>query len=212
MPARHSLRGCRTNDGCSSSFRSGWLQQAAYTRAPANPTWMPTSLLIAALKFSSSTLTLVALVAIGLSVVAVFYAIANAGRAGGAVGGRVRLDETLRGILQGQSQQIQRLERAIRALHGTDKKQQTQIEGSVRNVALLRYDAFEDVGGRLSFSCALLDDQGSGVVLTSINGRQETRVYAKPVAQGTSSHNLSLEEEEAIRRALGGRQATVEAG
>lgn len=173
---------------------------------------MPASALIAAMELSRSTLTLVALVAIGLSIVAVFYAIANAGRAGGAVGGRVRLDETLRGILQGQSQQIQRLERAIRALHGTDKKQQTQIEGSVRNVALLRYDAFEDVGGRLSFSCALLDDQGSGVVLTSINGRQETRVYAKPVARGTSSHNLSLEEEEAIRRALGGRQAAVEAG
>ncbi len=173
---------------------------------------MPTSALIAALELSGSTLTLVALVAIGLSVVAVVYAIANAGRAGAAVGGRVRLDETLRGILQGQSQQIQRLERAIRALHAVDKKQQTQIEGSVRKVALLRYDAFEDVGGRLSFSCALLDDQGNGVVLTSINGRQETRVYAKPVAQGTSSHNLSLEEEEAIRRALGESQATVEAG
>jgi uncharacterized protein DUF4446 len=173
---------------------------------------MPASALIAALELKGSTLTLVALVAIGLSVVAVLYAIANAGRAGGAVGGRVRLDETLRGILQGQSQQIQRLERAIRALHGTDKKQQTQIEGSVRNVALLRYDAFEDVGGRLSFSCALLDDQGNGVVLTSINGRQETRVYAKPVTHGTSSHNLSLEEDEAIRRALGGRQAAVEAG
>jgi hypothetical protein len=173
---------------------------------------MPASALIASLELRGSTLTLVALVAIGLSVVAVLYAIANAGRAGGAVGGRVRLDETLRGILQGQSQQIQRLERAIRALHGTDKKQQQQIEGSVRNVALLRYDAFEDVGGRLSFSCALLDDQGNGVVLTSINGRQETRVYAKPVTQGTSSHNLSLEEDEAIRRALGGRQAAVEAG
>jgi hypothetical protein len=173
---------------------------------------MPASALIAALELRGSTLTLVALVAIGLSIVAVLYAIANAGRAGGAVGGRVRLDETLRGILQGQSQQIQRLERAIRALHGTDKKQQQQIEGSVRNVALLRYDAFEDVGGRLSFSCALLDDQGNGVVLTSINGRQETRVYAKPVTQGTSSHNLSLEEDEAIRRALGGRQAAVEAG
>ncbi len=173
---------------------------------------MPTSALIAALELSGSTLTLVALVAIGLSVVAVLYAIANAGRAGAAVGGRVRLDETLRGILQGQSQQIQRLERAIRALHAVDKKQQTEIEGSVRKVALLRYDAFEDVGGRLSFSCALLDDHGNGVVLTSINGRQETRVYAKPVAQGTSSHNLSLEEEEAIRRALAESQATVEAG
>ena len=173
---------------------------------------MPASALIAALELSRSTLTLVALVAIGLSTVAVLYAITNAGLAGGAVGGRVRLDETLRGILQGQSQQVQRLERAIRALHATDKKQQTQIEGSVRNVALLRYDAFEDVGGRLSFSCALLDDQGNGVVLTSINGRQETRVYAKPVSLGTSSHNLSLEEEEAIRRALGARQAQVEAG
>jgi hypothetical protein len=168
--------------------------------------------MLAAMEFSPSTLTLMALVAVGLSVVAVLYAIANAGRAGGAVGGRVRLDETLRGILQGQSQQIQRLERAIRALHATGKKQQTEIGGSVRNVALLRYDAFEDVGGRLSFSCALLDDAGNGVVLTSITGRQETRVYAKQVTQGASSHNLSLEEEEAIRRALGGRQATVETG
>jgi hypothetical protein len=167
---------------------------------------------MAALVLSPSTLTLVALVAIGLAVVAVLYAIANAGKAGGSVGGRVRLDETLRGILQGQGEQMQRLERAIRALHATGKKQQAGIEGSVRNVALLRYDAFEDVGGRLSFSCALLDDHGDGVVLTSINGRQETRVYAKQVTQGTSSHNLSLEEEEAIRRAMGGRQATVETG
>ena len=58
----------------------------------------------------------------------------------------------------------------------------------------------------------MLDDKGNGVVLTSINGRQETRVYAKQVTQGSSTHNLSLEEEEAIRRAMGGRQAAVEAG
>ena len=166
---------------------------------------------LAALELSRATLTLVALIAIGLSVMAVLYAIANAGRSVGGVGSRVRLDETIRGVLQGQAQQIQRLERAIRALHSTDKKHQTQIEGSVRNVALLRYDAFEDVGGRLSFSCALLDDAGNGVVLTSINGRQETRVYAKPVQRGISSYNLSTEEEEAIRRALGGQQAVAEA-
>ena len=107
---------------------------------------------------------------------------------------------------------MQRLERAIRALHATDKKQQTQIEGSVRNVALLRYDAFEDVGGRLSFSCALLDDQGNGVVLTSINGRQETRVYAKPVTQGPARTTFRWRK----RKRSGGRWAagrpTVEAG
>ena len=71
--------------------------------------------------------------------------------------------------------------------NATDQRQQLQIEGGVRRVALLRYDAFEDVGGRLSFSCALLDEHGTGVVLTSINGRQETRVYAKPIDAGDSS-------------------------
>jgi Protein of unknown function (DUF4446) len=167
---------------------------------------------LAALELSGTTLTLLALVAIGLSVTSVAYAIANVGRAGGGMGGRVRLDDTLRGVLQGQAEHVQRLERAIRALHAADKKQQALIEGSVRRVGLLRYDAFEDVGGRLSFSCALLDERGTGVVLTSINGRQETRVYAKPVNGGTSSHNLSLEEEEAIRRALDGREAAREAG
>jgi Protein of unknown function (DUF4446) len=173
---------------------------------------MPISAPVAALELSASTLTLLTLVALGLAAIALVYAIANAGRGGAAVGGRIKMDEGLRGILQGQAQQMQRLERAIRALHATDKKQQVEIEGSVRNVALLRYDAFEDVGGRLSFSCAMLDEHGSGVVLTSINGRQETRVYAKPVTGGVSTHNLSIEEEEAIRRALGGEQATVEAG
>jgi len=167
---------------------------------------------LAALELSGTTLTLLALVAIGLSVTSVAYAIANAGRAGGGMGGRVRLDDTLRGVLQGQAEHVQRLERAIRALHAANKKQQALIEGSVRRVGLLRYDAFEDVGGRLSFSCALLDEHGTGVVLTSINGRQETRVYAKPVNGGTSSHNLSLEEEEAIRRALDGRETAREAG
>jgi hypothetical protein len=79
-------------------------------------------------------------------------------------------------------------------------------------VALLRYDAFEDVGGRLSFSCALLDDHGSGVVLTSINGRHETRVYAKPIHEGRSDYNLSAEEEEAIRRARSGAGEAVTTG
>ena len=167
---------------------------------------------IAALVLSRSTLTLVALVAIGLAIVAVLYSIANAGKAGGAVGGRVRLDETLRGILQGQGEQMQRLERAIRALHATGKKQQTRDRGvrAERGAAPLRR-----VRGRRRPALVLLRAarrSGYGVVLTSINGRQETRVYAKQVTQGTSSHNLSLEEEEAIRRAMGGRQATVETG
>jgi hypothetical protein len=70
---------------------------------------------------------------------------------------------------------------------------------------LVRYDAFEDMGGRLSFSAAWLDDHGDGLVLTSINGRTETRTYAKPIKALSSDHNLSDEESEAIAGAMAGQ-------
>jgi hypothetical protein len=164
------------------------------------------------LTFSDRTLTLLVLIALGLGAITLVIAAMGGGRRRGREpGGPIRLDDALRGVLDGQARKIERLEQAVRTLNKTDKRQQGLIEGSVQNVALLRYDAFEDVGGRLSFSCAMLDDRGSGVVLTSINGRQETRVYAKPIAEGRSSYNLSSEEEEAIRQALAAPAETVEA-
>lgn len=76
---------------------------------------------------------------------------------------------------------------------------------TIQRVGIVRFDAFEDMGGRLSFAVALLDEEGSGVIFCSINGRNETRIYAKPVERGQSKINLSDEEVEAIRRALGVR-------
>jgi hypothetical protein len=78
---------------------------------------------------------------------------------------------------------------------------------AVQRVGLVRFDAFEDMGGQLSFSAAMLDGEGDGIVLTSINGRQETRIYAKPIERGGSRYHLSDEEREAIRRALAARPA-----
>jgi hypothetical protein len=76
------------------------------------------------------------------------------------------------------------------------------LKGAVSRVGTVRYDAFDDMGGRLSFSTAFLDERGDGVVVSAINGRTDTRIYAKPVAAGTSRHNLSQEETAAISRAL----------
>ncbi len=155
--------------------------------------------------FSASTQSLLVLIAIGLSVLAIAFAIIGGGRRRTRPStGPIHMDEALRGVLEGHAAQIKRLEHAARVLNTRDQNQQVLIEGSVRRMSLLRYDAFEDVGGRLSFSCAMLDEHGTGVVLTSINGRQETRVYAKPITEGASSHNLSTEEVEAIRQALSG--------
>ena len=78
-----------------------------------------------------------------------------------------------------------------------------RLASSNRNVGIVRFDAFEDMGGLMSFSAAFLDDHQTGIVITAINGRTEARVYAKAVEEGRSSHNLSPEEQRALAEALG---------
>jgi len=72
---------------------------------------------------------------------------------------------------------------------------------ALRHLAVVRYDAFDDMGGHLSWSVALLDDAGDGVVLTSIHGRSDARTYAKSVTGWVSEQQLSPQESEAIQRA-----------
>ena len=74
-------------------------------------------------------------------------------------------------------------------------------EDALRHVAVVRYDAFGDMGGHLSWSMALLDDAGHGVVVSSIHARSEARTYAKSVTSWTCEQPLSPEEEEAISHA-----------
>jgi len=88
--------------------------------------------------------------------------------------------------------------RALRQEVAALKAEQAQ---ALRHVAVIRYDAFTDTGGQLSWSLALLDDAGSGVVLSSIQGRNDSRSYAKNVTGWTSEAQLSPEEEDAIANA-----------
>jgi hypothetical protein len=78
----------------------------------------------------------------------------------------------------------------------------SELSDALRHVSVVRYDAIGDLGGRLSFSAALLDDSGDGLVLTSIHGRAETRSYIKGVKSGGGDVALSPEEQQAIAYAL----------
>ncbi len=93
----------------------------------------------------------------------------------------------------------------VEELRGDVEQVRTHVESlrldvadAIRHVAVVRYDAFNDMGGRMSFSAALLDDAGDGLVISSINGRTETRTYAKGVKDGASDAVLSPEEEQVI--------------
>jgi hypothetical protein len=120
-------------------------------------------------------------------------------------------DKAVQGQVDAQARAIERLEEAVRQLALDGKRLGERTEGGLRHVAVVRFDAFEDMGGRLSFSAALLDGQGNGVVITSINGRQDTRCYAKQIRGSTSIHNLSDEERQAIREAMSAPRRIVEA-
>lgn len=85
------------------------------------------------------------------------------------------------------------------------KLDQTRIDlaDALRHVAVVRYDAFGDMGGRMSFSAALLDDSGDGIVFTSLNARSEARTYIRGIKAGQSPATpLSPEEEQAVQRAM----------
>jgi len=72
----------------------------------------------------------------------------------------------------------------------------------LQKVGVVRFNPFADTGGDQSFAVALLDAEGNGVVLSSLHGRADTRIFAKSVQAGRSKHALSDEEQDAIRKAL----------
>jgi hypothetical protein len=91
-----------------------------------------------------------------------------------------------------------RLPTDVRGLRAEVEALRQENSEALRHLSVVRYDAFGDMGGHLSWSAALLDDNGNGIVLTSIHGRSESRTYAKNVAEWSSDQTLSPEEEEAV--------------
>jgi len=89
----------------------------------------------------------------------------------------------------------------LEGLRGEVQALRAESNEALRRLEVVRYDAFGDMGGRLSWSLALLDDGGNGVVLTSIHGRSEARTYAKNVTGWSCDQALSPEEEEVVGRA-----------
>ncbi len=113
-------------------------------------------------------------------------------------------DRDIIGAVSHWVRQVKGIESRMDVLAATQEEIGGKNRLALQRFHMVRYDAFDDMGGRLSFSAALLDDHGDGVVITSINGRTETRTYAKPVQALTSDHNLSEEEREAIAGAVAG--------
>jgi hypothetical protein len=79
------------------------------------------------------------------------------------------------------------------------KKLENNLGFAVQKMGLVRYSPFADGGGNYSFSLALLNQHDSGIIITNMYGRQQSRVYTKTIYQGKSETPLTEEEQQAVR-------------
>ena len=78
-----------------------------------------------------------------------------------------------------------------------------KLEAAYQKMGLVKYDAFNQMGGQLSFSLCLLDDNNNGFIINSVHGTDGCYSYTKEIKAGESAIDLGEEEAEALSIALG---------
>lgn len=109
-------------------------------------------------------------------------------------GKEANIDEVLTATLS----ELHKTQAELAALQEKHAKLYEQTQGCLQTVKMVRYDAFDAMGGEMSYSLLLEDAKNNGVILTSIYGREESRCFAKNVQDGKSSYVLSEEEKQLL--------------
>ncbi len=105
-------------------------------------------------------------------------------------------------VVSRKAEEVEALRADVAALAADLRGTQRELQQAVRHVGIVRYDAFGDMGGRMSFSAALIDDHGNGFVLSTIHARSESRSYVKEIRGGMAEVHLSPEESAAVADAV----------
>lgn len=121
-----------------------------------------------------------------------------------------RYDELMKGVSGGNledmilsyAKTVNSVKTDVKELSKKSDILEKELGFAVNKVYSKRYNAFPDMGSDLSFSLVLLNSKNTGVIITSIYGRDENRVYLKPVKRGECSYTLSPEEQELLYNAI----------
>ena len=109
--------------------------------------------------------------------------------------------KTLDQLLDQYLNKVETLDKQIVQDQAQLQKIEERLRVAVDQVELIRFSAFDKGGGDLSFAVAMLNQEGDGVVLTSIQTREDCRLYGKPIEKGQSKYSLTSEEVEVIKKA-----------
>ena len=105
-------------------------------------------------------------------------------------------------VVARKAEEVEALREDVERLADELRSTQRELHMALRHVGVVRYDAFGDMGGRMSFSVAMVDDHGNGFVLTSVHARSESRSYIKQLRGGMAEVSLSPEESAAVADAV----------
>ena len=75
-----------------------------------------------------------------------------------------------------------------------------RLSKSIRSIETIRFNPFEEAGSNQSFAISFLNDEGNGVVMSSLYARDRMSIFAKPITKGKSDFELSIEEKEVLEK------------
>ena len=104
-------------------------------------------------------------------------------------------------VLLSHQRQLRRGQEVVKGLEKRVASLETDSNFLLNQVGLVRYNPFTDTGGNMSFSLAMLNNNGDGAVITSLHSREGMRIYSKSISGYSSDQTLTEEEKEAIERA-----------
>lgn len=112
--------------------------------------------------------------------------------------------EDIETMLTRNTNEILRFSEELERLSENVERVDSILERAITRVSIVRFNAFEDTSSDLSYCIALLDDNNTGVIISAINGREESRSYAKPIIKGEPApYKLTKEEEQVLNDAAG---------
>lgn len=111
-------------------------------------------------------------------------------------------DGTLEDALNRYADRIDNATSQVDELEQLSRRVESNVQRAIQRIGIVRFNPFADTGSDQSFAVALLDHNGTGIIFSSLFSRASTRIFAKPVVEGKSTHVLTDEEREAIDQAM----------
>jgi len=110
--------------------------------------------------------------------------------------------KNLEGVMLQVSKQISELKNTQIEINKHLDEADKRLDKSIRNVEMVRFNPFVDAGSNQSFAISFMNDEGNGVVMSSLYARDRMSIFAKPINKGKSEFELTVEEKEVLDRSV----------